>query len=747
FAREYINIGHELGLKVLIWADQGNYISDGIKTWLEGGGDLTIFNPRVKQFIQGELVELFETLPDLDGITLRVGDDLYSGYDFELMYSPETFREATVAMMEKIDEYNKTMILRTWQMSVRDWCVHASKEAYMSAFGDLYYPNLIISYKYTPNDYQRMPINPTANIGALKQVVELNTLNSFENYQNTPLCMAAHYENVLDNLTSTTNATGQNLLVGVLNAFHEETDLATSNIEGPGSMNSFKYEPNYYYLQRASWEPNVSAVEFCKDLAGKVMGRQFREIWWEWYYTSERAHWHLFFLPYHREDAPWLKSRWFHYTRYIKADPQAFGYIYYFCKKDVEGVINSVKQGFDLAISMRDLLVDNPSMNTTQNQLYFDYYFNLANHFVDFANLSYEYLKTALYFWKYTETLDHAYRTKAYESLNGLKSTLEHYNSTYHYSTDPEQGHKPGLVEVYAFVNWMESHERIEFASWTIFILLVFLIFTSLFKLAKEKKKGREPSLSGNVIFSIWSFILNREKFSLLYQKVNDNNSKRNIILSSIGFIILLSCINGFLLNAASFYNFAGTVYLYAVTASLLITGCIFLWTFVGESSLSLNKKIKGTNSDVRKNSFSDTLARSFYKTSIMITPFMLAQASSALLLALKGPIGLFNSQVIIQMLPNEKFLDFTPISLEGFIVIILLLVSVILMAILIGNLSVEPRPKKMFSRILFASLWSFLIIALLLGATLLWFPNLFDDIDYYLNNAIGVWSPVEFYP
>ncbi|MHA1792881.1 MAG: DUF2304 domain-containing protein, partial [Promethearchaeota archaeon] len=751
FAQASIEIAHGLGLKVLFWADQGNYVADSIGDWMLEKGSLSIYNERVKYFIQESLKELFKSFPNVDGIALRVGDDLYSGHEYYLMNTPDTFRESTKAFMEIVDANDKIMMLRTWQMSVRDWCVHANKDAYLEAFGGMNYSNLIISYKYSPNDYQRMPINPTANIGDIKQVVELQTTNSFENYQYTPLCMAEHYEKVLKNLTSSVNSKGKNLLVGVFNSFSKEVDLVTPELEGPGSMNGFRFEPNYYYLQRASWEPDVSAIDVCKDLAGKIMGREFRDSFYEWFYLSSSAHYHLFYLPFHRDQAPWLKSRWYHYTRYIKADPQAFGYLYYYCKKDVETVIDSVKEGLEIAIYMKTIVENISSSVTLKNKIYHDYFYNNAIHFVDFANLSHAYLKTALYYWKYVETLDNEYRVKAYDSLSTLKQALEHYNNTYHYYTDPEQGHKPGLIEVYAFVHWMEAQGQIEFTSWIIFAILILIISMSLFQVFKAKKDSSGLLMGNNVLISTWAILFKRYKFSKFYANLNEKQAMVKVIVTGILFFLLIALVNSFLLNSASFFYKSSTVFLYAFSTTMFMIGSIFSWMLVSESIIPLNKNVKedfvwhvkdGRNSPALK-----LLSKTIYKTSLIITPFIIVQVFSSLMLALKGPIGFFDSQVVIPVLVNERFLDFTPISLEGFMIIIMLFASVVIMGILIGNLSVEPRPRKKPLKVFYSIIWSILIIGLLLGFTLIWFPHLFDNIDYYLNNALGIWKNIEFYP
>ncbi|MHA1371736.1 MAG: hypothetical protein ACTSRA_18700, partial [Promethearchaeota archaeon] len=776
YAKKYVELAHQYGLKVLFWADQLNYISPSIKEWFEETGEVSIYNQRVKNFVTRELVELFTTFPSLDGIALRVGDDLYAKYSYKLMHTPDTFKDTTNAMMNVINQYNKMMMLRTWQMSVRDDCVHASRSAYLDAFGDMNYENLIISYKYTPNDYQRIPLNPTANVGNLKQVVELQTTNSFENYQHTPLCMAAHYEQVLSNLTSfPINSNETNLLHGIFNMFTDEVDLVTSNIEGPGSANGFQFEPNYYYIQRASWEPNVSAVEVCKDLAARILGWEYRENFYRWFYISEAAHWHLFYLPYHREHAPWLKSRWFHYTRYFNTNPQAFGYVYYYCKQNISEVIASVKEGVDLAIEMKNIVENVSYPVNPRNKIYIDYFNNMSIHFVDFANLTYLYIKTAMYYWRYVEVLDLNSRRLAYSTLPLLKSVLNHYNSTYHYYTDPEKGHKPGLESLYGFVHWMEVHETIEIINWIVFSSLSILILLSIRyargikSRMKKIRKTRNDLVNsesftginegkywnGTNIFLIISVAFGLIRFRDIETRFGSGIKCWKRTISGVIYITSLAFLNGLLLTCASFFNFSRTVFLYAFTTSLFIAICIFGWFLLVEFITITRRPTRSEHATHRSSRRPNIkvprlIARAITKSIISITPVVLLQVVSAFVLALKGPIGFFDSPIIFQMLSNPKFLDFTPVSLEGMTIILMLFGSIISISMRIGGFSYMNAEKgkiKWIFKVLFGLSWIALMILSFLAMTISWFPDILTDIDFYLNNAIGTYQTLDFYP
>ncbi|MHA1341957.1 MAG: hypothetical protein ACTSRZ_18990 [Promethearchaeota archaeon] len=784
YRRKYVNdvldYIDSMGADSFFWGDQLHVLSPAIKNWLLETGEIDIRNPRVKDLLQGQLREIFETYKKVDGVMLRVGDDLYCygddpnfDYGAKIMYSPRTFRETTQSMMEIIKEYNKTMVLRTWQMSVRDDCVHASAKAYDEAFGDLYYSEdeLILSIKYTPNDYQRIPINPTFNRGAIKQIVEFQTINSFENYQYTPLCTATTYLNALQNLTTTTNGTGSNLLIGYFNQWDHEIDLNTSALEGPGAETNYRREGQFYFMQRSSWDINLSLIEFSKDLAAKQLGREkeIRDNFWRWYNLSDRVHWHLLYLPGHREKAPWLKSRWLHYGRFIKADPQAFGYIYYFCKDDIDAVIESVAKGRELAYEMKAIIENVTLYVSTQNQIYLQYHLNKAQIMVDFAELAYWYIRTAMHWWKYMETFDLNMRKEAFKDLPNLKSALQHFDLTYHYYWENPSGHKIGLHEVYAFVHWIEiSNLNMAIGLIAGFSIIGLIAISLIAKNVSSKnifiRTLRTTFIHPSQLFSLLNIIKDEKKreFKSNLEDVERNISKINLFLSSAAKealipLVSVPMLSGLLLNCASFWQYP---MICLAVASSIVGGAqalIFLIGFIkirSINSIDINRleKNKGNQNntngnikpDVASNGLINALIDAITMTGYVSSVGLPIIAVFFIYIALVTPLGIFAGPITLKLLVEPRFLSFTPISFEAVIFLVLgFLTPIWAISIIIANLF---KNKSRISKTLLGIGIFILMHYFAVGILLAQFPQLLSDIDYYLNHFLGTYSPIEFF-
>ncbi|MBD3351602.1 MAG: hypothetical protein GF364_08965 [Candidatus Lokiarchaeota archaeon] len=728
---DYIN---SMGAEAFFWADQLNTLSDGVDNWLNENDKIDIQNERVKTLIQGQLEEVFTAFPDVAGIMLRVGDDLYSEYSAQLMYDPRSFKETTNALMEVVNAYNKTFVLRTWQMSVQDDCCHASPIAYREAFEDMTYENLIICIKYTPNDYQRIPINPTFNICSLKQLVELQTINSFENYQYTPLCQVSTWHRVIENLTTTTNATGDNLLIGVFNNWGHEKDLNTSDIEGPKSENDFRREGQFYVMQRLTWNTSFSVERVCKDLTGKILGRkpEIRNYFWQWYNLSDWVHWHLLYLPGHRENAPWLKSRWLHYVRYIKTDPQAFGYVYYFCRHDINSVIDSVNQGRLYSYDMQKLIVSVAGNVSAQNQIYLDYYINKAQKMVDFAELGYWYIRTAMHWWKYLETLNPGMLQATYEDLPNLKLNLDYYEVAYHYNFDPEEGHKEGLFELYGFVRWIDTYITNAVIGFTL-ALLCLVILTLAFTYSKE-----------NNIFTliVTAFRHPNRLTQTIEEKTNrvdpeepsmrDGRKKINIGAGLI--LLIVPCSSGILFSMASFWLHPIISFFFAFTAILTMELVLLIFSTImhgrGRADKSLADRI-------------EIGFRLTGYTAIVALPMIVI---FALYIAIKTPIGIFTSPFTFGVLKNPRFQDFTPMTIDGIALLLIALFTPLWgVCVLIAN---SPNASKVaFKKKLLVGTFVYLLSLIAVAAMLMaWFPDFLSNIDFYLNHALGVYHPDRFY-
>ncbi|MHA1730843.1 MAG: hypothetical protein ACTSU5_02820 [Promethearchaeota archaeon] len=736
--KQYVDYAKSLGLEVFFWSDQLNYLDQAVIDWFKGAGPVDLDNERVVQFLQYEVREIFAAFPNADGVHWRVGDDLYAQNSYKLVHTPETFRKAAQVMMGALDPLGKKFILRTWQMSID--CVHSTPGKYLEAFGDLYYPNLIVSIKYTPSDYQRFPVNPTINVGNLKQVVEFQVMTSFENYQYTPNYLGEWYEGVLANVTSAKNGTGpnaQNLVAGVALGYNVNPSPTTSNVEGPGSEGSFRWNYNSYYIWRASIQPSVNATEVARDYAAMTIGKDAREPFGEWLLLSGRAHFNLLYIRGHREAAPWLKSHLLHYTRAFRAAPDVVSFIYHY-SKDVENAIDGLELGLNYSIKMREIAEgDLPALvgGREENLVYFNYYRNESAKFVRFANLTYWFGRTILEYYKWMDSLDPAYRHRWHSSLVQLKGALVTYDTLYHYYYDPERGHKEGLEQVKGFVHWLEVTPTIEACGLAI---LTTWLASALLLVAWRLVNRRGGSVSG--------------------KKTRDETGASNPVefpgrtvkLAPCVLFSLVVAFNGLLFEMSTFFTHAGLAFWLGASITLGGAALAFSFHFIAlwrRRSTDGDGPVESQAGGTARGMALAPLGEAFTSTSRTFIAMVPVQFLSALYLALKGPMGIFCGPVTIPVLAEPRFGHFTALDVAGLLVIL----SGLSIPFACAALAVKSHYNGTGTRAAVrGALLTFALglagLAVAFGVFLAWFPGFLADVDLYINSALGIYSPVEFY-
>lgn len=724
--REYVNYAASLGLEVYFWADQFNYLGEAVHAWLAETGALSFANPRVGQLLQYQVQELFAAFPNATGIHWRVGDDLYVPCAHELVNSPASFRAAATTMMAALTPLGKKFILRTWQMNVD--CVHSRADRYLEAFGGLSDPNLIISIKYTPSDYQRFPVNPTINTGALPQIVEFQTMCSFENYQYTPDYMGEWYQDILANLTRTTNATGTTLFAGIFSTYvqpESKRHPSTANLEGPGSLDSFRWEYNNYYLWRASIQPDVDAGAVAQDWIALAVGPTAREPLGEWLILSGRAHYNLLYLRGHREKAPWLKSRILHYARYFKAAPDAASHLYDLTP-DVANASTGVALGLNQSVRMLQLAETSAPLvgNTSRNQRYYAFYLNLSRKFVDFANLTCLFATALLNYYAWMDTLDGAFQEVWQETLPELRAALRHYDATYHYATDPERGHKEGLMEIHGFVRWLEFTPLIQNLGW---VLVAAWGAVAMWVAYLSKRKQVLKRDSATMARLVARYLRDPEH---ILPTATEGATRVSIpqVAGSVGLLAAVSLVNGGLLAAATFFTRPLVAFGLGITMSLAGAALV---TMV-HLALSWHQRPRPARELV-------------FLTGISFAWMIPVQLLASVYFAAKGPMGFFTGPLVLRVIPAAKFSSYTTVDVVGVAICIIGLLAPFVAATWTARVHSARIPRR-FSRGLFGLLLGLALVAVAFGVFLGWFPGLFSDVDYYINNALGIHVPGEFY-
>ena len=206
FYSRFFDYAHGKGLRVILSTDMVA-LTPQLKQYISGRpGGMDVEKPEFWQVYSDGLSELFETMPEVDGLMIRIGEagPLYNrkGWDYtsELMVrSVASVKEMLRSLTRTAEEHDKYIIFRTWSVGVGEvGSMHTDPAVYDRILGDIYSDNLIISTKLTKGDFwNSVPYNPTLYSGHHKRIVELQARREFEAFNVIPNYVAPDYQEAL----------------------------------------------------------------------------------------------------------------------------------------------------------------------------------------------------------------------------------------------------------------------------------------------------------------------------------------------------------------------------------------------------------------------------------------------------------------------------------------------------------------------------------------------------------------------
>ena len=147
-----------------------------------------------KNVIRGQIREIFETFPELDGLVVRVGEtylhDLpyHTGGD-PILNGVESHVEMLQLLRQEVCEnHGKTLIYRTWMSGIDE-----QAQPYLKASQEIEtHPNLYFVIKHCIGDYHRTHrFSPPLGIGQHKQLIEIQCQREYEGKGAFPNYIAA----------------------------------------------------------------------------------------------------------------------------------------------------------------------------------------------------------------------------------------------------------------------------------------------------------------------------------------------------------------------------------------------------------------------------------------------------------------------------------------------------------------------------------------------------------------------------
>lgn len=262
----------DMGMKVFLLTDM-LAVSPPLEAYLQRTvGGLDVADPRLWAVYQAGLAELFESMPFVDGLMVRIGEggEVYaqSGWDYSsrlAVTTDEAVRAMLTALLDTAGRAQKEVIFRTWTVGVGAvGDLHTNPESYRQVLGGFDDPHLIVSTKYTLGDfYSHLPLNGTLLAGDQRRIVEFQARREFEAFGSLPNDLGALHQQALREFL------GANPKVeGVWNWTQDGGPLRA----GPMSLylrTGFwqLYDLNTYAVARLAWDPAADPGQLTADWA------------------------------------------------------------------------------------------------------------------------------------------------------------------------------------------------------------------------------------------------------------------------------------------------------------------------------------------------------------------------------------------------------------------------------------------------------------------------------------------------
>ncbi|GGM62972.1 hypothetical protein ACFFX1_42600 [Dactylosporangium sucinum] len=190
-----LRYARDMGMRVYLVTDM-LALSPPLERFLErttGGLDPT--SARFWQVYQAGLSELFDRMPFVSGLMVRIGEggDIFKqpGWDYSSRIAVTTaagVRAMLTALLQTAGQVGKDVIFRTWTVGVGAvGDLHTNPASYEEVLGGIDDPHLIVSTKYSAGDfYSHLPFNPTLMTGKQRRIVEFQSRREFEGFGALP---------------------------------------------------------------------------------------------------------------------------------------------------------------------------------------------------------------------------------------------------------------------------------------------------------------------------------------------------------------------------------------------------------------------------------------------------------------------------------------------------------------------------------------------------------------------------------
>jgi hypothetical protein len=191
--REQIRTAHAAGIKCYAWMQVlvlPRAVAAAFKDQIcDERGNFDIQLPKAQELFRAQLREIFDRLPELDGLVIRTGEIYLQDLPFQLAGAPGNESESagrtvilrgpqshiqilSILRDEVCVHRNKMVVYRTWDFGNH---FHVNPGYYLTVTSAIEpHPNLMFSIKHQAGDFHQLtPFNPTLGIGQHRQIIEV----------------------------------------------------------------------------------------------------------------------------------------------------------------------------------------------------------------------------------------------------------------------------------------------------------------------------------------------------------------------------------------------------------------------------------------------------------------------------------------------------------------------------------------------------------------------------------------------
>ncbi|MGY4645542.1 hypothetical protein [Cellulomonas sp. URHB0016] len=357
---------HDMGMHVYLLTDM-LAVSPPLEEYLDRAvGGLDVEDPALWSVYQAGLSELFDGMPFVDGLMVRIGEGggvYQAGWDYSsrlAVTSPAAVRTMLRALLETAGAHDKDLIFRSWTVGVGAvGDLHTNPASYDAVLGGLDDPHLVVSTKYTMGDfYSHLPLNPTLSVGSQRRIVELQARREFEGFGALPNDLVAEQGQALRHFLAANPH-----VEGIWNWTQDGGPLRA----GPMTLylrTGFwqMYDLNTYGAARLAWDPSLSAAQVTADWVRQNLSEDpaTADAVAAAFATSREAITRgLYIGPFADQSVKALgleppPMMWIFEWDVVTGDSAALDSIYAVSRDDLDGAIADGTRAAELAAGMRD---------------------------------------------------------------------------------------------------------------------------------------------------------------------------------------------------------------------------------------------------------------------------------------------------------------------------------------------------------------------------------------------------------